>query len=55
MSSGRLQEVKNNNKKNMSSPPKVVAVAYVRWSFTRSSNYRALTGKHLVFWIGGRT
>ena len=23
-----------------------------RWSFTRASNYRALTGKNLVFWIG---
>ena len=27
-------------------------VAYERWSRTRGSNYRALTGKNLVFWIG---
>ena len=33
---------------------KVVAVAYRRWSFTRGSNFNALTGKILVFWIGGR-
>ena len=33
---------------------KVVAVAYRRWSFTRGSNCKALTGKVLVFWIGGR-
>ena len=32
---------------------KVVAVAYRRWSFTRGSNCKALTGKVLVFWIGG--
>ena len=32
---------------------KVVAVAYTRWSFTRSSNCKALTGKILVFLIGG--
>ena len=32
-----------------------VAVAYRRWSFTRSSNCKALTGRALVFWIGGRT
>ena len=38
----------------MSSPQKVAAVAYERWSLTRGSNYRALTGKNLVFWIGGR-
>ena len=25
----------------------------VWWSFMRGSNYRALTGKNLVFWIGG--
>ena len=34
---------------------KVVAVAYRRWSFTRGSNCNALTGKILVFWIGGRS
>ena len=33
---------------------KVVAVAYRRWSFTRRSNCKALTGKTLVFWIGFR-
>ena len=38
----------------MPSPQKVVAVAYDRFSFTRGSYYRALTGKNLVFWIGGR-
>ena len=32
---------------------KVVVVAYRRWSFTRGSNCKALTGKFLVFWIGG--
>ena len=33
---------------------KVVAVAYRRWSFTRGFNCKALTGKILAFWIGGR-
>ena len=33
---------------------KVVAVAYRRWSFTRGSNCKALTGKILVFCISGR-
>ena len=32
----------------------MVAVAYRRWSFTRGSNCKALTGKVLVFWIGVR-
>ena len=32
----------------------MVAVAYKTWSFTRGSNCQALTGKVLVFWIGGR-
>ena len=32
----------------------MVAVAYRRWSFTRGSNCKALTGKVLVFWIDGR-
>ena len=32
----------------------MVAVAYRRWLFTRGSNCKALTGKILVFWIGGR-
>ena len=31
----------------------VVAVAYRRWLFTRGSNCKSLTGKVLVFWIGG--
>ena len=32
----------------------MVAVAYRRWSFiTRGSNCKDLTGKILVFWIGG--
>ena len=31
----------------------MVAVTYRRWSFTRGSNCKALTGKILVFWIGG--
>ena len=33
---------------------KVVAVAYMRWSFTRGSKSKALSGKILVLWIGGR-
>ena len=33
---------------------KVVAVAYRRWSFTRGSNCKALTGKIWVFSFGGR-
>ena len=33
---------------------KVDADAYMRWSFTRGSNCKPLTGKILVFWIGGR-
>ena len=32
---------------------KVVTVAYRRCSFTRGSNCEVLTGKILVFWIGG--
>ena len=31
----------------------MVAVAYRRCLFTRSSNCKAFTGKVLVFWIGG--
>ena len=38
MSSGRLQEIKTNEKL-------LVAVSYERWPFTRGYNYRALTGK----------
>ena len=32
----------------------MVAVAYRRLSFTRGSNYKALTRKMLGFWVGGR-
>ena len=32
----------------------MVAVAYRGWSFTRVTNSKALTGKILVFMIGGR-
>ena len=32
----------------------MVTVAYRRLSFTRGSNCKALPGKVLVFWIGGR-
>ena len=32
----------------------MVAVAHKRWPFVRGSNYKALTGKILVFWIGVR-
>ena len=31
----------------------MVMVTYRRWSLTRGSNCKALTGKILVFWIGG--
>ena len=33
-------------------PQNVVAAAFERRSFMRGSNYRALTGKNLVFWTG---
>ena len=36
------------------SGPKSGPVAYRRWSFTRCSNCKALTGRILLFWIGGR-
>ena len=32
----------------------MVVVAYRRYSFTRGSYCKDLTGKTLVFWIGGR-
>ena len=32
---------------------KLVVVACRRWSFTRGSNSKALTGKIVVFWTGG--
>ena len=33
----------------------MITVACKRWLFTRDFNYKALTGKLLVFWIGGRS
>ena len=48
-----LRRGEKQRKNIMPSPQKVMTVAYERWSFTRGSNYRALTGKNLVFWIGG--
>ena len=50
MSSGCLQEVKNNGKLLKLRSQKVVIVTYERWAFTRCSNYRALTEK---FWHYG--
>ena len=52
---GRLLKLKNNGKSLNFQAQKVVAVAYKRWSFTRGSNCKALTGKVLVheFWIAG--
>ena len=52
---GRSLELKNNEKSLNFPAQKVVAVVYKRWSFTRGSNWKALTGKVLVheFWIGG--
>ena len=48
------KEVKNNRKSITVRPKKWSrAVAHRRWSFTRASNCKALTGKVLVFWIGG--
>ena len=44
-----LQEVKNNGKSLNFRAQKVVAVAYRSWSFTRGSNFKALTGKILVY------
>ena len=38
----------------MPSPKKVIAVTYEWCLFMRCSNYKASTGKNLVFWIGGR-
>ena len=45
------RELKNNRKSLNFQAQKVVAVAYRRWSFTRGSNCKALTGNVLVFWI----
>ena len=53
MSSGRLHEVKNNGKLLTVRLQKCSRLL-VRCSFTRGSNRNALTGKILVFWIGGR-
>ena len=52
---GLLLELKNNRKSLNFLAQKVVVVAFKRWSFTRGSNCKALTGKVLVheFWIGG--
>ena len=52
---GRLLELQNNGKSLNFPAQKVVALVYKRWSFTRGSNCKALTGKVLVheFWIGG--
>ena len=52
---GRLLERKNDEKSLNFQAQKVVAVANKRWSFTRGSSCKALTGKVLVleFWIGG--
>ena len=48
-----LSIVKNNGKSFNVHAQTVVAVAYRRWLFTRGSNCKSLTGKVLVFWIGG--
>ena len=50
---GRLLELKDNGKSLNFQAQKVVAVANKRWSFTRGSSCKALTGKVLVFLIGG--
>ena len=54
-----MQEVKNSIKLLNRQPQKLVAVVHKRWSFTRGSNCKALTGKHfgvLDRWLlgGGR-
>lgn len=36
------------------SDQRVVLDTYKRWLFTQGSYYRALSGKILLFWIGGR-
>ena len=53
MSSGNLQEVKNNGRLLNHQPRNAATVAYRRWSFTRGSNCKALTMRTLVFSIGG--
>ena len=49
-----LQEVKKGGKSLNHKPQIMFVVPYRRWSLTRGSNCKALTGKVLVFWIGGR-
>ena len=44
----------NTMENHQPSGPKVVAVTDWGWAFTISSNFKALTGKILVFWIAGR-
>ena len=36
------------------SPKKQGVIAYKRWSYTRGSKCKVLTGKNFVLWIGGR-
>ena len=54
--SGRLQNIQKNGTKKLSGQ-KVVTIAYERWSFTSVEvlNFRALTGKVMVVWMGGCT
>jgi len=53
LSSGRLWKVKNKENFKILAP-KVVAVAYEKWSLIRDSKYSDLTWKLLVFWKTGR-
>ena len=53
MSCGHLQEVKKGGKSLNHKRQIMLAVPYGRWSLTRGSNWKALTGKVLVFRIGG--
>ena len=54
MSSGRLQEVKNNGKSLTIRPKKWSQSLTEGVPFTRGSNCRALTDKNLVFWISSQ-
>jgi len=38
----------------LSGPKSGRGPSYRKWTFTKGSNCEALTGKVLVFWIGGR-
>ena len=49
-----LTRDENNGRSLNFQAQKVVAVAYRRWSFTRDSHCKSLTGEVLVFWILGR-